>query len=127
MFREVLKSKLHRLKVTAADINYQGSITIDEKLLYAAKIAPFEKVQVVDVTNGARLETYVIKGKPGSGEVVINGAAARLVHPGDLIIVLSYTFLHQEELEKHQPLVVFVNEKNEIAEVKKYNPDFDSC
>jgi aspartate 1-decarboxylase len=127
MFREVLKSKLHRLKVTAADINYQGSITIDEKLLSAAKIAPFEKVQVVDVTNGARLETYVLKGKPGGGEVVINGAAARLVHPGDLIIVLSYTFLNEEELEKHQPLAVFVNENNEITEVKKYNPDFDSC
>lgn len=127
MFKEVLKGKLHRLRVTSADIHYQGSITIDGELLEAANISPFEKVQVVDVTNGARLETYVIKGKPGSGEVVINGAAARLVHAGDLIIVLSFAFLNQEELGKHEPVVVFVNEKNQVVEVKKYEPEFDSC
>lgn len=127
MLIEVLKSKLHRLKVTSADIHYQGSITIDEELLKVAKISPFEKVQVVDVTNGARLETYVIKGKAGSGMVVINGAAARLVHPGDTIIVLSYAFLDQDEAKKHQPLTVFVDEKNHLLEVKVYQPEFDSC
>ncbi len=127
MLVEVLKSKLHRLKVTAADIHYQGSITIDEELLKAAKISPFEKVQVVDVTNGARLETYVIKGKPKSGMVVINGAAARLVHPGDIIIVLSYTFLNESEAKNHQPLAVFVDQENRLLEVKTYQPDFDSC
>lgn len=127
MLIEVLKSKLHRLKVTSADIYYQGSITIDEELLKAAKISPFEKVQVVDVTNGARLETYVIKGKAKSGMVVINGAAARLIHPGDLIIVISYALLDKSEVGKHQPLVVFVDERNHLLEVKTYQPEFDSC
>ncbi len=127
MLVEVLKSKLHRLKVTEADINYQGSITIDGELLKAGKINPYEKVQVVDVTNGARLETYVIPGKPGSGVVVINGAAARLVHPGDLIIVISYALLDEEQIKKHQPLAVFVNEGNKIVEVRSYDREFDSC
>lgn len=127
MLIEVLKSKLHRLKVTSADIYYQGSITIDEELLKAAKISPFEKVQVVDVTNGARLETYVIKGKAKSGMVVINGAAARLIHPGDLIIVISYALLDKSEVGKHQPLVVLVDERNHLLEVKTYQPEFDSC
>jgi aspartate 1-decarboxylase len=89
-FKTMVSGKIHRARVTAADLHYVGSITVDEALLEAAGIEPFERVQVVDIDNGARLETYTIAGKRGSGEVQLNGAAARLVHPGDLVIVMAY-------------------------------------
>jgi aspartate 1-decarboxylase len=113
--------------VTEAKIDYMGSITIDEEILQSANIKPYEKVQVVDVTNGARLETYVLPGEKGSGEICINGAAARLVHKGDEIIVLSYIFLEEGESEKISPLVVYVDAQNKIVEVKEYKKHFDIC
>jgi len=114
MFREMCKSKLHRLKVTDADINYEGSITIDEELLQAANIKEFEKVAVVNINNGNRFQTYIIKGKKGSGEVCVNGAAARLVQIGDLVIVIAYGYVAEEELSKFSPSIVFVDNKNNI-------------
>ena len=104
---EVMKSKIHRVTVTQADLNYIGSITIDEELLEAANILPNEKVAIVNNNNGARLETYVIKGERGSGVVCLNGAAARLVQPGDVIIIISYALMDFEEAKTFQPSVVF--------------------
>ena len=104
---EVMKSKIHRVTVTQADLNYIGSITIDEDLLDAANIIPNEKVAIVNNNNGARLETYVIKGERGSGVVCLNGAAARLVQPGDVIIIISYALMDFEEAKTFQPSVVF--------------------
>ena len=113
----MLKSKIHRATVTDADINYEGSVTIDEDLIEAADILPYEKVNIYDVTNGTRLETYVIKGKRGSGEVCINGAAANLVRKGDLVIIASYAVLHDNVTKEHKPKLVYVNDKNEIVKV----------
>lgn len=104
---EVMKSKIHRVTVTQADLNYIGSITIDEELLEAANILPNEKVAIVNNNNGARLETYVIKGERGSGVVCLNGAAARLVQPGDVIIIIAYAHMDFEEAKTFQPSVVF--------------------
>ena len=104
---EVMKSKIHRVTVTQADLNYIGSITIDEELLEAANIIPNEKVAIVNNNNGARLETYVIKGERGSGVVCLNGAAARLVQPGDVIIIISYALMDFEEAKTFQPSVIF--------------------
>ena len=104
---EVMKSKIHRVTVTQADLNYIGSITIDEELLEAANILPNEKVEIVNNNNGARLETYVIKGERGSGVVCLNGAAARLVQPGDIVIIISYAIMDFEEAKTFQPSVVF--------------------
>lgn len=104
---EVMKSKIHRVTVTQADLNYIGSITIDEDLLEAANIIPNEKVAIVNNNNGARLETYVIKGERGSGVVCLNGAAARLVQPGDVIIIIAYAQMDFEEAKTFQPSVVF--------------------
>lgn len=117
MFRSMLKSKIHRATVTEADINYVGSITIDADLMKAADLLPYEKVQVVDIDNGARLETYAIEGAPGSGAICMNGAAARLVHPGDKIIVLAYAQVPEERAREYRPTVVFVDGKNRIAHV----------
>ena len=114
--RTLLKSKIHRARVTDARIDYEGSITIDPLLMEAADILPHEQVHVLDVTNGARLVTYAIPGRPGSGEVCINGAAAHLVRPGDLVIVLSYVTLPEEEARRHQPRLVYVDEANRIVE-----------
>jgi aspartate 1-decarboxylase len=111
----MLKSKIHRATVTGSDLHYVGSITIDEDLLDAADIREHEQVHVVDVDNGARFETYTISGERGSGEICINGAAARLVHTGDTIIVISYAEYSEEELESYQPRVVHVNRDNEIV------------
>ncbi|MBT7290709.1 MAG: aspartate 1-decarboxylase [Chloroflexi bacterium] len=111
--RIMLKSKIHRATVTEANINYEGSITIDTDLMEAADILPYEKVQVLDIDNGARLETYAIVGEAGSGTICINGAAARLVHPGDKVIILTYHDLSEQEARKAHPIVVNVNEKNE--------------
>lgn len=117
MFRTMLKSKIHRAVVTEANLNYMGSITIDSALLKAANILPHEKVQVVNNNNGARLETYVIPGPPDSGVVCLNGAAARLVQPGDIVIIISYLFVPEDKAAGHRPVVVFVNEKNQIVKV----------
>jgi aspartate 1-decarboxylase len=114
MIIEVLKSKLHRVRVTQAELNYVGSITIDEDLMDAAQLIPNEKVQIVNNNNGARLETYVIKGERGSGIVCLNGAAARLVQVGDVLIVLSYAHMELEEAKKHQPVLVFPDENNRL-------------
>lgn len=112
MFRHMMKSKIHRATVTEANLNYVGSITIDENLMEAADILENEKVQIVDNNNGSRLETYVIPGPRGSGVICLNGAAARLVQPGDTVIIISYAMLSSEELESHKPTVVFVDEDN---------------
>jgi aspartate 1-decarboxylase len=111
----MLKSKIHRATVTGSDLHYVGSITIDQDLLDAADIREHEQVHVVDVDNGARFETYTISGKRGSGEICINGAAARLVHTGDTIIVISYAEYAEEELDSYVPRVVHVNRDNEIV------------
>lgn len=117
MWREMMKSKIHRATVTEANLNYVGSITIDADLLEAANILPNEKVQVVNNNNGARLETYVIPGERGSGVICLNGAAARLVQPGDTVIIISYCWLQEEELATYRPRVVFVDGANSISEV----------
>ena len=111
----MLKSKIHRATITGSDLHYVGSITIDQDLLDAADIREHEQVHVVDVDNGARFETYTICGERGSGEICINGAAARLVHTGDTIIVISYAEYSEEELESYVPRVVHVNRDNEIV------------
>ncbi len=108
MQRTMLKSKIHRATVTASDLHYVGSITIDPELLEAADMLEHEQVHVVDVDNGARFETYTIAGAPGSGEVKVNGAAARLVHTGDTVIVISYAAYDAADLERYEPRVVHV-------------------
>lgn len=107
-----MKSKIHRATVTDANLNYQGSITIDADLMRAADLAPFEQVHVVDIDNGARFETYVIEGAPASGKVCLNGAAARLVHPGDKVIIISYASYEATELTDHHPVVVQLDDAN---------------
>jgi aspartate 1-decarboxylase len=113
----MLKSKIHRATVTDSDLHYVGSITIDPELLEAADIREFEQVAVVDVNNGARFETYTIAGEPGSGDVKVNGAAARLAHRGDTIIVISYAAYDPDDLEHYKPRVVHVDARNEIINV----------
>jgi aspartate 1-decarboxylase len=115
MFRTMLKSKLHRATVTQADLHYVGSVTIDEDLMDAADLLPGEQVAIVDVTNGARLETYVIAGGRGSGVIGINGAAARLVHAGDVVIIISYCTVTDVEARTLRPKVVFVDAGNRIT------------
>lgn len=105
---QIVKSKIHRVKVTGADLNYIGSVTIDEELMEAANIIEGEKVQIVNNNNGARLETYVIPGKRHSGEIVLNGAAARLVSPGDIIIIMSYAIMDFEVAKSFKPSLVFL-------------------
>jgi aspartate 1-decarboxylase len=117
MNRTMLKSKIHRCRITGSDLNYVGSITMDADLLDAADILEHEQVHVVDVDNGARFETYTIAGSRGSGEVKVNGAAARLVHSGDTIIVISYASYDRDDLESYEPKVVHVNTDNEIVTV----------
>lgn len=112
---ELLKCKIHRATVTDANLNYQGSITIARDLMDAAGLLPYEKVGVLDVNNGSRLDTYVIEGPAKSGVVCLNGAAARLVQPGDLVIIVAYATMSPEEAKNWQPTVVHVNEKNEIV------------
>jgi aspartate 1-decarboxylase len=117
MNRTMLKSKIHRASVTDCDLHYVGSITLDPLLLEAADILPHEQVAVVDVDNGARFETYAIAGERGSGEVKLNGAAARLVHRGDKVIVISYASYAAEELDAYLPRVVHVDSSNQILAV----------
>lgn len=115
----MLNSKIHRAVVTEANLNYVGSITIDVDLMKTANILPHEKVQVVNINNGARLETYVIPGPSGSGAICLNGAAARLVQPGDYVIIISYVAVPEEKAMTHQPTVVFVDEKNMVTKIGK--------
>lgn len=112
MQRHLMKSKVHRATVTAANLHYIGSITLDPELMEVANLLPNEKVQVVDIDNGARLETYVIEGVRGSGDVCLNGAAARLVQPGDKVIIISYGIFDDAEAREHEPVVVFCDEDN---------------
>lgn len=114
MRRTLLYAKIHRATVTTADLHYVGSLTIDAELLAASGIVDGELVQVVDITNGARLETYAITGEPGSGVIGVNGAAAHLVHPGDLVIIMSFAQLEAHELEQHSPRIVHVDEHNRV-------------
>ena len=113
---QMMKSKLHQARVTEANLNYVGSITIDQDLMDAVGILPNEKVQIVNNNNGARLETYTIAGERGSGVVCLNGAAARLVQPGDEVIIIAYAYMSPEEAEEYKPQVAFLNEQNEIVE-----------
>ena len=118
MQRTMCKGKIHRATVTQANLNYIGSITIDQDLLEAADIYPYEKVQVVNITNGSRLETYAIAGARGSGVICLNGAAARLTSEGDIVIIISYGQYDEEEIRKLVPHVVFVDQDNQITETK---------
>lgn len=117
MFRTMMKAKIHRATVTEANLNYVGSITIDKNLLDALDILPNEKVQIVNNNNGARLETYVIEGAPGSGVICLNGAAARLVQEGDIVIIIAYATMTDEEARTYQPRVAIMDEKNQIKEL----------
>ena len=116
MFLTLFKSKIHRATVTEANLNYMGSITIDKTLMEAADILPGEKVQVVNNNNGNRLETYVIEGEADSGVICLNGAAARLVQPGDTVIIIAYAMMARDEARAYQPNVVMVDEQNRITE-----------
>ena len=115
--RQLLNSKIHRAIVTEANLDYIGSISIDENLMDAASIVEWEKVQVLDITNGSRLETYAIKAPRGSGEICINGAAAHLINSGDLVILCTYVILNGEEVKEHMPKIVHVNSDNEIVQI----------
>jgi L-aspartate-alpha-decarboxylase len=117
MFRTMMKAKIHRATVTEANLNYVGSITIDADILDAVNILPNEKVQVVNNHNGARFETYVIPGPRGSGVICLNGAAARLVQPGDVIIIISYALMTDEEARRHRPRIAIMGEGNRIVEL----------
>lgn len=117
---QALKSKIHRATVVQAELNYIGSITIDEALMENAGILEYEKVQIVDINNGARFETYVISGQRDSGMICLNGAAARMVSVGDKIIIMSYASMTPEELQENPPKVVFVDEKNQTTRITRY-------
>ena len=119
---EVLKSKIHRATITATDLHYEGSLTLDSLLMEAAQILPFEKVDVVNINNGSRLQTYVIAGPAGSGMVQLNGAAARWGAPGDLVIILTYASFDPSEAKAHKPRVVHVDEHNRIVRVDQASP-----
>ena len=112
MKRTLLKSKIHRATVTDANLAYEGSVTIDPELLEAADIAVYERVEIYDITNGARLATYAILGTPGAGEICINGAAAHLVKPGDLVIIASYAEYEESEIKHHEPRLILVDRQN---------------
>lgn len=117
LYRTMMKSKIHRAIVTEANLNYVGSVTIDEAILEKVDILPNEKVQIVNNNNGARLETYVIPGERGSGVICLNGAAARLVQPGDRVIIISYAVMDEKEARNYQPKIAIMNEKNQIVEM----------
>ena len=117
MFRMMMNSKLHRATVTEADLNYVGSITIDSELLETAGLLPNEKVHVVNNNNGARFETYIIAGERGSGVICVNGAAARLVQRGDIVIILSYVYMSDEEARTHEPTVLIMDDENRVTEI----------
>lgn len=120
MLTQVLKAKIHRATITQAELDYVGSITIDEALTEAAGIREYERVQVVDINNGNRLETYVIAGERNSGVICLNGAAARLVEIGDKVIIMAYVLLNEQELETYNPTVVFVDQDNKPVRIANY-------
>ncbi|UNL86018.1 aspartate 1-decarboxylase [Priestia koreensis] len=122
MFRTMMNAKIHRARVTEANLNYVGSITIDEDIIDAVGIVANEKVQVVNNNNGARLETYVIPGQRGSGVICLNGAAARLVQPDDIVIIISYTLVPEEKIASHHPTVAIMDEHNQITQLLKQEP-----
>lgn len=119
MFREMCKSKIHRVRITDANLNYEGSLTIDRLLMEAADLLPNEKVHVLNLNNGSRAETYVIEGQAGSGVVCANGALARHTHPGDLVILLSFAWVPEEEAHAFQTKIVHVDERNRVVEQEK--------
>lgn len=123
MLRMMMNSKIHRATVTQADLNYVGSITIDTNILEAVGMLPNEKVHIVNNNNGARFETYIIAGERGSGVICVNGAAARLVQKGDIVIIMSYAYVTNEEAATHKPTVAIMNEQNEIKEMISYEPE----
>ncbi|MGN0149046.1 MAG: aspartate 1-decarboxylase [Clostridia bacterium] len=120
MLVTMLKSKIHRATVTQAELDYVGSITVDEELLEASGIFEYEKVQIVDINNGSRFETYTIAGERGSGIICLNGAAARCVQTGDKIIIMAYAQIESEKAKENPPKVVFVDDKNKIAKITSY-------
>jgi len=122
MYRTLLKSKIHRVRVTDADLHYRGSVTIDRRLMDAADIIEHEQVAVYDITNGARLTTYAISGPAGSGTICINGAAAHLVRPGDLVIIASYAQYDDREARAHEPRIVLVDDQNRIVSAQVPQP-----
>lgn len=124
MFRTMMKSKIHRARVTEANLNYVGSITIDSDLLEQVDILPNEKVQIVNNNNGARFETYVIPGERGSGVMCVNGAAARLVEEGDVIIVIAYALVEDKDLNTFRPKIAIMNENNEVEQFIEEEPPF---
>jgi len=123
MYRRMLKSKIHRARVTHADLHYEGSITLPPELLKAANILPYEAVNIWNVTSGTRFETYAIEGLPGSGAVCVNGAAAHLVTPGDIIIIATFVQLTDTLCDQYEPIAVFVDEYNRCKEVRKECPE----
>ena len=123
MFRMMMNSKIHRAQVTQADLNYVGSITIDEDILDAVGMLPNEKVHIVNNNNGARFETYIIAGERGSGVICVNGAAARLVQKGDIVIIISYVYVTNDEAKDHKPTVAIMGENNTIKEMISYEPE----
>ncbi|EGQ4337378.1 aspartate 1-decarboxylase [Staphylococcus pseudintermedius] len=123
MIRTMMNAKIHRARVTEANLNYVGSIIIDQDILEAVDILPNEKVAIVNNNNGARLETYVIAGERGSGKICLNGAAARLVQVGDVVIIMTYAQLDETELHSHSPKVAVMNEHNEIVEMIQEKED----
>jgi len=114
MHIQVMKSKIHRVKITQAELHYVGSITIDEDLMDAANLIENEKVQIVNINNGERLETYVIKGERGTGQICLNGPAARKAQVGDIVIIISYAGMELEEAKKHKPVIIFPDEQNKL-------------
>ncbi|MBP1969585.1 aspartate 1-decarboxylase [Virgibacillus natechei] len=122
MFRTMMKAKIHRARVTEANLNYVGSVTVDESILEQVDILPHEKVQIVNNNNGARLETYIIPGEKGSGIICLNGAAARLVQKGDTVIIVSYAIVSNEELTSYKPKVAIMNDNNEIEQLIEQEP-----
>ena len=118
MYRQILKSKIHRATVTDSRIDYEGSITIDEDLLRAADIRPWEKVLIANLNNGSRIESYAISGEAGSGVICMNGGAAKYAQKGDLVIVMNFAVMTDEEVERHRPKVVYVDKQNRILSLK---------
>ncbi len=127
MERTMLKSKIHRARVTDADVEYEGSVAIDLTLMEAAGILPFEKVEIYNITNGNRLETYAIVAKADSGEVCINGAAAHLAGPGDIVIIATYTAMDEAKARAHKPKLVYVDDNNAIKELKSFIQETDEA
>lgn len=120
MYLNLLKSKIHRATVTEANINYVGSITIDKDILDAAGLNEYELVHIADIDNGNRLETYIIAGERGKGDICLNGAAAKLVNVGDKVIIMAYCHIDEKEIMQHKPTNVFVNNENKISEIKSF-------